>query len=441
MKKLLACLMALTLLWLPLYAVAENAACTRITMDADADQLASLLEHLTGSKNAMLSKGVAALLKSFRLDMTQQDNGGQLTMYLQDEEVFSVTLLVDDEQAELLCSFLPDYALTGSFAHQMEEAALKDAVGQINWASWLQQVQACWQEIASEDNLTQNMGNFSGDTYSGGKRKWTLLLDDAQLAQALNILADALQQDEGLAELEMLGIRVKDLLDAFREKNRQVVNENRYHYEISAVYDDADELLALHATVMEGAKHLSTLEIKPGDQAISMVWGYGMGSMNCFITGGVQWGANDAGLSISGMFDVMSGKNQSMQLAEYLLEEDLFGLKISPDGSYEGGIQLIRFQSETPTSVALMFSGQGQDAAVALYWGESETPAVLLNAETMPCDPVQVEDAARIYLNVDSMTAKETEMLSEAVTENLNSWVMDLFKLLPAELILMLIQQ
>lgn len=439
MKKLLACLMALTLLWLPLYAVAENAVCTRITMDADADQLAPLLEHLTGSKNAMLSKGVAALLKSFRMDMVHQDNGIQWTMHLQDEEIFSMTLLVDDEQGKLLFNFLPDYVLTGS-AHQVEEAALQDALNQINWASWLQQVQACWQEIASEDNVTQNAGSFSGDTYNGGTRKWTLLLEDTQLAQMLNVLADAMQQDEGLAELEMLGIRVADLMDAFREKNRQVASENRYHYEISAVYDDADELLALHATAMEGTKQLSTLEIKPGDQAISMVWGYGMGSMNCFITGGVQWAADDAGLAISGMFDVMSGKNQSMQLAEYLLEEDLFGLTISPDGSYQGGVQLIQFQSETPTSIALMFSGQAQDVTTALYWGESETPAVLLNAEAAPCDPVQVNDEERITLNMENMTEAESELLAEAMEEEINAWAVEVFKLLPAELILMLIQ-
>lgn len=420
MKKLTAWLVALMLLWLPVTSLAEGATQTRLSLQTSAVRLQPILQSLTGSEDSNLATGLAKLLNGLQVSLIQQDGAWELSLYLQEEEILSGMMVnYSDTQDAFCCSLLPGYAMVGPTLSTAEDPQADEAM-----------VNAIAEQINTL-TFTEETGTFADDAYTGGVRRLTTQLDDRKLS-------------------EMLWTVLDDPNSAWQTLLHNAARANTYQYQLSLVYDAQDALVGISGIAMQGDAQIATLSIGETEEELTIVWGYGTGGVNYYISlrVAVQDVDGVTGLSvIAEAYEDAQGlgfkavSSESM-LGTSLLETDMFALVLTPndDGDiWEGVVQLMQHENQTMQSIS--FSGQQGEMTAGLYWNGSEEPALLLSATTQPCDALQTDVSGLTLLDVERMSQSEADQANAVFNEAWTPWLLKLFKLMPAELVLMLIRQ
>lgn len=420
MKKLTAWLVALMLLWLPVASQAEGITRTRLSLQTSAERLLPVIQTLTGSEDSNLATGLAKLLNSLQLSLACQDDAWELSLMLQEEEILSCTSVSHSaSQDAFCCSLLPGYAMVGPTMRVTSDPQAEEAMAN----ALLTQIAAL--------TCTEETGTFADDAYTGGVRRLTTQLDDRKLSEMLTSVLD----DPGSSTQSLL-------ISAARA--------NTYQYQLSLVYDAQDTLVGVSGIAMQGEKQIATLSMGETEEKFTVVWGYGTGGVNYYICLRIatQETEDATGLAvIAEVYEDAQGQgfktvSSESMLATTLLETDAFALVLTQgtDGTmYEGSLQLVQHRNQTVQAIS--FSGQNGEMTAGLFWNGSEDPALILSATTEACDPLQTDVSGLKLLNVETMTQAEANQANETFNEAWTPWVLNLFKLMPAELVLMMIRQ
>lgn len=445
MKKLLACLLVWMLLWsIPLCACAESASSTAVMFETDPERLAPIAKALTGKENMNLAKGLAELLNGIRLEYSWQDGASEAALTLNGEDVVRGTVIQEADVQTVLLNFAPGYALKIPSAPSVD--TLVRMAQAVDWTKIREEAAWSWDAFLSSADYVEEHGDFIGDAYAGGVRRQVLRLDDRDLSLLLSCLMNVLEHDSQIQQLpESAGADLNSIIQTCDASLKNAALINAYSYQVCAVYDDTDRLIGLSGTALQGEKQIATISIGLDDQQVEVVWGYGYHGVNYYIRTIVMVETEDEQIVLSGLVDVLAdtagvGYGVISALEDAWLEEHVMTLSLTNDADvigFDGGMRTT-FHGAEPIQITVITSGEhaqdGINMTAALYWESNEEPALVMNALSAACDPIEVDPSACTAVDLETMSTEEALELERVIEETIMELGISIFKQIPPEL-------
>lgn len=448
MRKLMACLLAAMLLALPLQTLAEGAQSLTLTLETDAERLSPLVTALSGKDNPALCESLAELINSCVLEGRWQEDATWTAFSLKGETLLESTVAYTGEKAAFVTSLAPGYALETLAQPQMDW----DALVQMDWTEEAALLTEKLETLAASLEQTEETGSFLGDAYEGGVRRVTCRLDDRTIYLLAECFLTTLEQSEGFAA--SLSLSMEELhafLAQLRESLLPGALENAYRYQFSLVYDEDDALVGVSLTAMEGDKQLSTLSIGPVEDGLVAVWGYGKGGVNYYLrlillAEEAEDGTMALGLRISVLEDPMHlGYAMVSRLDGAAAEEHMLSMAFSP--AAEETALTGEYQVSSPAdSTTLTWNGTytaepfSLDVTADVYASGDDRSLVTLRLTSGTGEAITMDMDGLNVMNMDALDEAAEEELDQAMTMAVTDMTFQLFRMLPAELLVLLMQ-
>lgn len=448
MRKLIACLLAVLMLALPSLTMAEEAQSLTLALDTDAARLSPVVTALAGKENPELCESLAELISSCVLEGRWQEDATITSFSLNGETLLETAMLYAGDKVTYITSFAPGYALQTAIGPQLDWEQLL----QCDWAEEKARLTERVETLAASLEQTEETGSFLGDAYEGGVRRVTCRLDDRTIYLLAECFLTTLEQSEGFAA--SLSLSMEELhafLAQLRESLLPGALENAYRYQFSLVYDEDDELVGVSLTALEGNKQISTLSVGPMEDGLEAVWGYGLNGMNYYmrlilLTEESEDGTQAMGLRLSVLEDPMHmGYAMISKMDSSMVEEHVLSMAFSPSAeetAFSGEYQ----HSSPEDSATLVWNGTchadpfSLNAVADVYETGTDDSLLTLHLTTGTCDAITADTEGLTVLDLDTMDADAEAELDDAVDRAITDMAFTLFRVLPAELLIMMLQ-
>ena len=448
MRKLMACLLAALLLALPLQTLAEGAQSLTLTLETDAERLSPLVTALSGKDNPTLCESLAELINSCVLEGRWQDDTTWTAVSLKGETLLESTVSYAGEKAAFVTSLAPGYALETLAQPQMDW----DALVQMDWTEEAALLTEKLETLTASLEQTEETGSFLGDTYEGGVRRVTCRLDDRTIYLMAECFLTTLEGSEAFAHaMGMTQESMAASLVQLRDSLLPGALENAYRYQLSLVYDENDALVGISLTAMEGDKQLSTLSIGPVEDGLVAVWGYGMGGVNYYLrlillAEEAEDGTLALGLRLSVLEDPTHlGYAMVSRLDGAAAEEHMLSMAFSP--AAEETAVTGEYQVSSPAdSATLTWNGAytaepfSLDVAADVYASGGDRSLMTLRLTSGTGEAITMDMDGLNVMNMDALDEAAQEELDQAMTMAVTDMTFQLFRMLPAELLVLLMQ-
>lgn len=450
MMKRLLCL-ALACLLLCTCAVAETHQ-GGLTFSTSEEQLKAMLEQAgAGDDASLLAQGITELLESLRLDALVQDDGMQAGLYLGELAVLHLASFAEASGlVRLTTNLLPEHYLAIQLPEEdMAQLAAAEAV--MDGTDWPAVALACVDAVNTWWNALpcqQSTGNFIGDAYTGGTACAARSFDDGDLADLLDTLAAILQAegiDNGFLETYL---HQENPWDALSSANQLARESNRYSYTVKHVTDAEGAFVGLSLVVLDGEAQVMTASLGQEEDAWKLVLGWGLNECNYYLYAdaapaeeGCQW------TLLLYQDPQRLGFPTVEHMANYLLWLAGGVVDVSLEaGTFQLDMEVIDPYAALMQDVYLSVAAQAEEGGVAVQ-------AALYNAtsENMPEEPMvsmaftwaetdahtwQLDGKQRLDIaDMDNLDAETESMIQQEVQQALNELVVQLFKVLPTELL------
>ena len=448
MRKLMAWLLAALLLALPLQTLAEGAQSLTLTLETDAERLSPLVTDLSGKDNPALCESLAELINSCRLEGRWQEDATWTAFTLNGETLLESTVAFAGEKAAFVTSLAPGYALETLAQPQIDW----DVLVQTDWTEEAAPLTEKLETLADSLEQTEETGSFLGDAYEGGVRRVTCRLDDRTIYLLAECFLSTLEGSEAFAWA--MSMPLEDMaasLAQLRDSLLPGALENAYRYQLSLVYDENDALVGVSLTALEGDKQLSTLSIGPVENGLVAVWGYGKGGMNYYLRlillmEEAEDGTLALGLRLSVLEDPMHlGYAMVSRLDGAAAEEHMLSMAFSP--AVEGTALTGEYQVSSPAdSTTLTWNGTyiaepfSLDVVADVYASVNDRSLVTLHLTSGGGEPITMDMEGLNVMDMDDLDEAAEEELDQAMTMAMTDLTFQLFRMLPAELLVLLMQ-
>lgn len=456
MKKLLCMALALALLCGSALAEANQAV---VTFSANTTQLVELLTQSGVDGNVkLLAQGLKELCEGLRLEFQWQDNAFWGNMCLADTTLVDLAYFCSDEGLlQLTTSLLPQHymacQLTEADMAQSREAA--STMADTDWQAVADELAAAAQSWWNELPCQESEGRFMGDAYDGGTRCVSRCFDDADLARAVDMLSSVLQQhgvDDGFLEAYS---GQQNIWASVQVANQAAAQANRYQYTVKQVYGDTGALVGLSLVVLDGETQVTTASLGVNESGKKVVLGWGKDERNYYLC--LETFPEDADLDWTALlyqdpqrlgfpmvetlpsYLLWLAGGSLTQQAENAWRLDMELIDLYADNALLQDLYIRIDATQTAESAVLdasLFLPDGEDVSAA-------NPVFGVNVTVQSADERawSVENRQRLDLESTHELGAETEaVMSQELQQSLDTLLVQLFKVLPSQLITFMMQ-
>ena len=447
MRKLLCMLICTLLLCSGAHAEAFQG---QITWEADAQ---GALDYLTATSHedakqlGKLADAMAELSSGLEISFGWQNNGLYGAIFLKDTLLLDMSICVEGEQGLIMSNLLPGHYMSVSAPKEETDAskAASEQLENMNWSALAVDALACLNEWQSGLAATEEHGNFMGDAYQGGVFRKTITFDDKNVAELVASLADVLDKhgiNDALLE-DFFG--ESNLITGLLRENQQVAEENRYNYVLREVYGLNETPIGYSLIVHEDNVQVMTLSLATADIGWRIVWGYGLNGLNYYI------GAECIREAEETIFNLMM--YQDPMRAGYLPVEP-FGENILMmvegkmtirENGWHAEVEVIDPMSAIVDTYYVLdcetYAEGGSQLTLDWYLsgehGRTETPMQKSTITIEPCEPKiwSVDGLEEIPMD----DGGDQELIDSLVEEALQDLMVNLFRLVPTQMLTMLL--
>ena len=468
MKKLLALLLTICLL-LPSAALAD-AVTYRCEMQIGRDAYKALLTDMIQQQVGdsadqdeiidLVTELICGILDVTALEWTVQDDGVQVKVLLQDAELFTLDVTVDeDSELAITTSLLEDTVLL---------LGLSDVVERINAVDWIA-LGGDVSDAAAEWYLMQDVtydasGNYAGAAYEDGNDRIVVRVDDMDIALLVEGLLLALETNDQLPAITSF-FNVESLENEFREIrafNYDVALENAHEYELALVYHTegfTSEPVGLSLNVLRNGEEAWSLSFGENDDAVRVIAAFHVdGSTNYFAFTQEREVVSSREGSVKTVFAVyqaaagVSYAEASADPAKALVYSESVQHAVSTgtashfrrtttteERSLANGVEQMALVSETVEEYAETPYAYDLSATVRMKDSDAEFASVQMSAKAtepfvQPMDNVQLVDVVGLMDNADL----QEEMLTQ-LEKGVAAMGVTAMKNLPAELLMLIL--
>lgn len=453
MKRLLACLMVLTLLAAPVCGLAEGSERLTITLDTDASRIAPLTALMTESPTDSLHQALAELLCSLQMSIQYQEQANHIVFSYQGKDIVEMTFVFDDDEMDVTSNLFPGYILQSDVPVEESDADMEQLLANADLSSFEVEFFARLGALLEGMKVRSEQGSFVGDAYTGGVRRDTYVFEDLHVYLALECLLTTMETNVAYGEVfDELDIDLAKELSTVRALLLDPALVNRYDYQLGAVYDEKDKLVGLSLTVLEEGRQISTVSAGFHENKLQLIWGYGYGEANYYLDVNLTLDSNkEAGCDIlmvdATMFLDQNGLGYAYvsQQESALLEQHLLSVYTWLDQAsetYTGTYSLYRNAADQSV-VEVGFAAMMQDEClksfdIGIHIGSKQSdaaPALSIRGVTETCEPLKLTDDGMTKLELDDPTDAEIEALFAVIEEATTEIAVELFRLIPPQLV------
>ena len=469
MKKLLALLLTICLL-LPTAALAD-AVTYRSEIQFGRDAYKALLtdaiqQQMGDSADQeeiidLVTELVCGILDVTALEWTVQDNGFQVKVLLQDAELFTADVTIDeDNELAFTTSLLEDTVLLLGLSDVLER------VNGVDWAS----LSAGFADAAAEWYFAQDItydatGNYAGAAYENGTDRIVVRVDDMDVALLVEGMLQALEKSDQLSALTALLVTdsLADEISDIRAYNYDGALENAHEYELVMVYRTetyTSEPVGLSLNVMRNGEEAWSLSFGAADDSVRVIAAFHVnGSTNYFAFTQDTETISSREKTVKTVFAVYqteqgtSYAEASADPAKALVYTESVQHAVTSgtaahyrrtttteERSLANGVEQMALVSETTENYAEAPYAYELNSAVRMKDSEAEFASVHLNAKA--CEPF-VQPMENVQL-MDVVALLDDEDLQEEVLGQLEEGVAAMgvtaMKNLPAELLMLILE-
>lgn len=447
MRKLLYLLICALLLCSGAHAEAFQG---QITWEADAQ---GALDYLTATSEEdakqleKLADAMAELSSGLEVSFGWQNNGLYGAITLKDTLLLDMAIWVEGEQGVIVSNLLPGHYMSVN-APQEETEASKVASEQLenmNWSALAVDALACLDEWQAGFTATEEHGSFMGDAYQGGVYRKTITFDDKSVADLVACLADVLDKhgiNDALLE-DYLG--ESSLIAGFLRKNQQVAEGNRYNYVLREVYGLNETPIGYSLIVHEGDVQVMTLSLATAENGWRAIWGYGLNGQNYYLGTECIRDANETIFNLAVYQDPMRAGYQAVEaFAENILMM-IDGDVTARENGWHADIEVIDPMAAIVDTYYVLDCETYADGGskLTLDWylsgehGREETPMQKSTITIEPCEPKSWSVDGLEEIPMDD--GGDQELIDSLVEEALQDLVVNLFRLVPTQMLTMLL--
>lgn len=448
MKKLMAWFLAAFLLALPMQAPAEGAQSLILTMETDAERLSPLVTALSGKDNPALCESLAELLNSCVLEGAWQEDATLTAFTMKGEKLLEFAASYAGEKTTFVTNMVPGYAM-----ETMTQPTIDwNALAQLDWTEEAARLTEKLEILRDSLEWTEETGSFLGDAYEGGVRRVTYGLDDRDIYLLAECVLTTLEGSE--AFVRATAVRMEEMhtaLAQLRESMLPGALENVYRYRLSLVYDADDTLTGISLTALERDQQISTFSLGPVEDGLATVWGYGKDGVNYYLrlillAGEAEDSTRTLSVHLSVLEDPMHmGYAMVSRLDGSTAEEHMLSMAFTP--AAEGAVFMGEYQVTTPAdSVTLSWNGEyaadpfSINAVADVYAFDRNASLMTLLLTTGVSEALAVDMEGLTVLDIDAIDTDTEAEMDEVLTQAATDFCFKLFRLMPAELLILLMQ-
>jgi len=456
MMKRIVCLLAALMLFVG--TAHADAYQLDLTWESDLQGALEYLDAVTdleGDKLEQLAEGFVKLANGLSLRMNVQDQWVYMALSLMDTVLLDVGISSDWDHSSVLSSLLPGHYLSTTVSPEEAAAAQQgwESLAALDWDDIAADLSTQAQQWVEELDCAEEHGNFLGDTYEGGVLRRCYSFDDQAVAQLVERLLETLEGN-GLTDEKLQAWLGEDmaLLDILRQKNAEAASANRFSYMLYDVYSISYAYMGSSLVVLEAGEQVMTLSYGVGANGWRLVWGYGFGSENIYINLDLVDGKNGGkAFALVVYQDPMKwGFRMVEPYSEYVLwiaTGSLTPWENSPETGWTADVDLRYPGSITPESrylVEVRENKEQQSTNAELKWfisgADDASPVQTIRLEVKPCEPMEWSLGDLKAISADDSDAwDENGLLQQLVMDSMQDLVITLFKLIPTQLLTMLL--
>lgn len=453
MKRMLALLLAVLLL--PAGALAE-AIRLDVTVSMDADNAVEFFKAIglfAGSSDEdKLCRTFAEFVDGVGLHVVKQEEAFTFDVTFDDTSLLDLAVMTGESEVLVASGLMNGSVLSIPLAwDSLQEDEFVRLMEQTDFASLLAgMLNAGIRHIDSLDAMTVR-GSFTGDAYTGGVYCSTIHLDDADMADIVNVMLTEEFRALVMAVCDYWELDGAALLAQIDEKNAAVAQANEHRYVVRLVYDAFDTPVGISAVAFRGDEQLGTFSFGMSLESenalvVKYVVGFGLEDMNYWHSHEIRMARQDVGednhtYSFSGMLrEFTAPKSDDFSYAaatvsDFRMNSDWQLALNREDGNYSWEYSVAeRMGSDAPLMKA---EGKGMympgkslvNSVTSSMDGKAYMTEELI---CEPCDPIDLDMSA---MNVIDMTANEDALEELGMTIGFGL-VERLMKVIPMELLL-----
>lgn len=468
MKKLLACLLALSL---PCCALADTITLDW-SMDVSPDGLAMLMD---AGKEALgvdetvpqadkLLEGLAEVLSGFSAHTIMDTSGDRyrLSIMYQDLVLFSADGQDEENAAFVTSNLLPGFLLTAAIDPATTQIAQNtlEALKQLSWEDFRRRAAPYQAEWINSLEMTEEYGSFAGDAYAGTGRCRTYRFDERDLAVMLEYMT-ASRNDAIEDLLRFCGHVIWDDPEStvayLRSCIRGVSIRNQYRYVLRIVDDGASNPtpIGYSMLVYDGYQLVATLSAGFPDDGFKAVLGYGLQDENYYLSftmNGDPAVADELTVQLwqdqdkAGFYTASRSENANLLLtavlsaaadsamnsaSDHASSEEDWALRALMWGKAFGNHQL-------EIATAFLPSAMNEELSVSVALDSAPLFSSRLTAAYTDDLPPLEKDGLR-SMNIEDLSFEDMQLMVDIATDVGMELAIELFKRLPAELLSLLL--
>ncbi len=444
MKRIVSLLLAAMMLF---GSAMADAAKVTVTWDADVEGAKLFWQESSdaeGSTLQSIAEALVELMENLQVEIIAQDSGAYMSITLKDTVILDTGIESGWDYSYMFSNFWEGYYLTANATQDQAKENEKawNILSAMDWSTVGKNLVVTAVDWLDDQPTVEELGHFVGDTYEGATLRRSYTFDDRAISALVDQLLLSLESD-GITEELMQNYLGEDIdpLPIIRHKNTQVADDNRFSYILREAYGPSGEYMGASFVVLENDQQVMTLSHGVAANGWRLVWGYGLNGQNYYLN-----------------LDAMQQEDGSRKLRLYLFN-DLNG---SGFRAIENGIEYLMMMvagtfypakdGEWSTLAEIEVLGQSIDRyvvegiskdvtdaeyTVKWYRGDDDvTPLQTICINVAPCEAKTWDVSTMVPIDLE--TDGGEELFSEIVQENVQKTVLTLFKLLPTQLLTML---
>lgn len=415
------------------------------SLTADEAAWATLLSNIAFNGASMKDHAgaVAELIASISGKMILQESDSRISISMKDQVLYDQSTRQVEGVSETISTLWP-----GLLVKTPQEDGLQ-------LASWLEKadLSAIGSELESAFEgwrillpMTTAEEKLETEMATGMVRQETYTLDDQKVAELMEMLMEVLAK-HGLSLSQLQG----NLLGNFAALNQQVADENRFSYLWNRVYFE-EQWLGDDVTVLENGEQVMTLSAGFSN-GLSVVWGYGLNGTNIYMRL-EAYAASENSLEV-GLIVYADPEHLSYEDVESNAENIVLLIPGTITWTADGDdasnhVDLVCYSTESVISVLYIAAdvqrtGNQSMTEVGFYLhdgeGRAEKPLVQFQMKESPAEPVTFDTQGLIPIDANgTLTSEEQNLLTEKIEQAQQEMLVNIFKLIPARLITLLMQ-
>ena len=445
MKRIISLLLAAMVL---MGSAMADATKVTVTWDADVEGAKLFWQESSGAEGATLqniAEGLVELMENLKVEFITQDSGAYLSIALKDTVLFDFGTESGWDYSHVFSNLWEGYYISTHLSQEQVQKSEKaiETLDTMDWIALGENLVGIATDWLNEQPTVEEHGNFVGDTYEGGVLRRSYTFDDQEAADLVERLLLSLESAGITEELlqNYLGEEL-DIWSGIRRKNTQVAEENRFSYILRECYGPSGEFMGASLVVLENDQQVMTLSYGLAANGWRLVWGYGLNGQNYYLN--LDMIAQETGDGFDmGLFLFGDADGQGFRSVESSVENLLMMVSGSFYPQKEGEWSTLAAISVMgPSMDQYVVEGLDKDVSDAEYtvkWYRGEvkmTPLQTVHINVEPCENMTWDISGMTAIDNDADGSDE--LLNQLMQEKIQEIVLTLFKLVPTQLLTML---